>query len=102
MARIADQTISGKLAKQVLELMWGSEDVADEVIEREGLKQISDTGALEKMIDQLMADNVDQVEQYRAGKTKMMGYFVGQLMKQTQGKANPQELNKLLESKLKE
>ncbi len=101
-ARIADQTISGKLAKQVLELMWGSEDVADEVIEREGLKQISDTGALEKMIDQLMADNVDQVEQYRAGKTKMMGYFVGQLMKQTQGKANPQELNKLLESKLKE
>ncbi|MGB1701640.1 MAG: Asp-tRNA(Asn)/Glu-tRNA(Gln) amidotransferase subunit GatB [Cycloclasticus sp.] len=101
-ARIADQTISGKLAKQVLELMWGSEDVADEVIEREGLKQISDTGALEKMIDQLMADNVAQVEQYRAGKTKMMGYFVGQLMKQTQGKANPQELNKLLESKLKE
>lgn len=101
-ARIADQTISGKIAKQVLELMWGSEDVADEVIEREGLKQISDTGALEKMIDQLMADNVDQVEQYRAGKTKMMGYFVGQLMKQTQGKANPQELNKLLESKLKE
>ena len=101
-ARIADQTISGKIAKQVLELMWGSEDVADEVIEREGLKQISDTGALEKMIDQLMADNVAQVEQYRAGKTKMMGYFVGQLMKQTQGKANPQELNKLLESKLKE
>ena len=101
-ARIADQTISGKIAKQVLELMWGSEDVADEVIEREGLKQISDTGALEKLIDQLMADNVAQVEQYRAGKTKMMGYFVGQLMKQTQGKANPQELNKLLESKLKE
>jgi len=101
-ARIADQTISGKIAKQVLELMWGSEDAADEVIEREGLKQISDTGALEKMIDQLMADNVAQVEQYRAGKTKMMGYFVGQLMKQTQGKANPQELNKLLESKLKE
>ncbi|MEE4291003.1 MAG: Asp-tRNA(Asn)/Glu-tRNA(Gln) amidotransferase subunit GatB [Cycloclasticus sp.] len=100
--RIADQTISGKIAKQVLELMWSSEHSADELIEREGLKQISDTGALEKMIDQLMADNMDQVEQFRAGKTKMIGFFVGQLMKQTQGKANPQELNKLLQSKLKE
>ncbi|MBV1913607.1 MAG: Asp-tRNA(Asn)/Glu-tRNA(Gln) amidotransferase GatCAB subunit B, partial [Cycloclasticus sp.] len=99
---IADQTISGKIAKQVLELMWSSEHSADELIEREGLKQISDTGALEKMIDQLMADNMDQVEQFRAGKTKMIGFFVGQLMKQTQGKANPQELNKLLQSKLKE
>lgn len=100
--RIADQTISGKIAKQVLELMWSSEHFTDELIEREGLKQISDTGALEKMIDQLMADNMDQVEQFRAGKTKMIGFFVGQLMKQTQGKANPQELNKLLQSKLKE
>ena len=99
--RIADKTISGKIAKQVLEFMWNSQDVADDVIEREGLKQISDTGALENMIDQLMADNAQQVEQYRAGKTKMIGFFVGQLMKQTQGKANPQELNKLLESKLK-
>ena len=99
--RIADKTISGKIAKQVLEFMWNSQDVADDVIEREGLKQISDTGALEKMIDQLMADNAQQVEQYRSGKTKMIGFFVGQLMKQTQGKANPQELNKLLESKLK-
>jgi len=100
--RIADKTISGKIAKQVLELMWNSNDFADAIIEREGLKQISDTGELEKMIDQLMAENTAQVEQYRAGKTKMMGFFVGQLMKQTQGKANPQELNKLLQSKLKE
>lgn len=99
--RIADQTISGKIAKQVFEFMWNSEDSADDIVEREGLKQISDTGALEKMIDQLMADNVAQVEQFRAGKTKMMGFFVGQLMKQTQGKANPQELNKLLQAKLK-
>jgi len=99
--RIADQTISGKIAKQVFEFMWNSEDSADEIIEREGLKQISDTGALEKMIDQLMADNEAQVEQFRAGKTKVMGFFVGQLMKQTQGKANPQELNKLLQAKLK-
>lgn len=100
-SRVADQTISGKIAKQVFELMWSSEDSADEIIEREGLKQISDTGALEKMIDQLMADNTAQVEQFRAGKTKMLGFFVGQLMKQTQGKANPQELNKLLQAKLK-
>jgi len=100
-SRIADQTISGKIAKKVFELMWSSDDSADEIIEREGLKQISDTGALEKMIDQLMADNTAQVEQFRAGKTKMLGFFVGQLMKQTQGKANPQELNKLLQEKLK-
>ena len=62
--------------------------------------QISDTAELEAMIDQLMADNAAQVEQFRAGKTKVMGFFVGQLMKQTQGKANPQELNKLLKEKL--
>ncbi|MEW5057989.1 MAG: Asp-tRNA(Asn)/Glu-tRNA(Gln) amidotransferase subunit GatB [Cycloclasticus sp.] len=99
-SRIADQTISGKIAKQVFELMWSSDDSADDIIEREGLKQISDSGELEKMIDQLMAQNVAQVEQFRAGKTKMMGFFVGQLMKQTQGKANPQELNKLLLAKL--
>jgi len=99
-SRIADQTISGKIAKQVFELMWSSDDSADDIIEREGLKQISDSGELEKMIDQLMAQNVAQVEQFRAGKTKMLGFFVGQLMKQTQGKANPQELNKLLLAKL--
>lgn len=99
--RISDQTISGKIAKRVFELMWSSTDSADIIIEREGLKQISDSGELEKMIDQLMADNMSQVEQFREGKTKVMGFFVGQLMKQTQGKANPQELNKLLEAKLK-
>ncbi|MBQ0724781.1 MAG: Asp-tRNA(Asn)/Glu-tRNA(Gln) amidotransferase subunit GatB [Cycloclasticus sp.] len=99
--RISDQTISGKIAKRVFELMWGSTDSADTIIEREGLKQISDSGELEKMIDQLMADNMSQVEQFREGKTKVMGFFVGQLMKQTQGKANPQELNKLLQAKLK-
>ncbi len=98
--RISDQTISGKIAKRVFELMWGSIDSADTIIDREGLKQISDSGELEKMIDQLMADNMSQVEQFREGKTKVMGFFVGQLMKQTQGKANPQELNKLLQAKL--
>tara|TARA_R110002074_G_scaffold54746_1_gene136309 strand:- start:10017 stop:11450 length:1434 start_codon:yes stop_codon:yes gene_type:complete len=99
--RIVDQTISGKIAKQVFELMWDTEDLADDIIELKGLKQISDSGELEKMIDQLMADNMPQVEQFRAGKTKVMGFFVGQLMKQTQGKANPQEINKLLQTKLK-
>jgi aspartyl-tRNA(Asn)/glutamyl-tRNA(Gln) amidotransferase subunit B len=101
-ARIADNTISGKIAKKVFELMWKSTDSADEIIEREGLKQISDTGELEKIIDQLMADNQAQVEQFRAGKTKVLGFFVGSIMKQTQGKANPQEVNKLLQQKLKE
>jgi len=99
--RIVDQTISGKIAKQVFELMWNTDDLADEIIELKGLKQISDSGELEKMIDQLMADNMSQVEQFRAGKTKVMGFFVGQLMTQTQGKANPQEINKLLQAKLK-
>ncbi|MDX2425148.1 MAG: Asp-tRNA(Asn)/Glu-tRNA(Gln) amidotransferase subunit GatB [Cycloclasticus sp.] len=99
--RIVDQTISGKIAKQVFELMWDTEELADDIIELKGLKQISDSGELEKMIDQLMADNMPQVEQFRAGKTKVMGFFVGQLMKQTQGKANPQEINKLLQAKLK-
>jgi aspartyl-tRNA(Asn)/glutamyl-tRNA(Gln) amidotransferase subunit B len=99
--RIADQTISGKIAKQVFEQLWQSDVTADEVIEREGLMQISDTGELEKIIDQLMADNQAQVEQFRAGKTKVLGFFVGSIMKQTQGKANPQEVNKLLQQKLK-
>jgi aspartyl-tRNA(Asn)/glutamyl-tRNA(Gln) amidotransferase subunit B len=99
--RIADQTISGKIAKDVFEEMWKGDETADQVIDRKGLKQISDSGALEKIIDQLMADNQPQVEQFRAGKTKMLGFFVGGVMKQTQGKANPQEVNRLLQEKLK-
>lgn len=99
--RIADGTISGKIAKLVFERLWTSDSTADEVIEREGLMQISDTGELEKIIDQLILDNPAQVEQFRAGKTKVLGFFVGSIMKQTQGKANPQEVNKILQSKLK-
>jgi aspartyl-tRNA(Asn)/glutamyl-tRNA(Gln) amidotransferase subunit B len=99
---IADQTISGKIAKVVFEKLWNSEATADEIIEQDGLKQISDTGALEKIIDQLMLDNEDQVAQFRAGKTKVLGFFVGSIMKQTQGKANPQQVNHLLQEKLKE
>jgi len=101
LVRIADQTISGKIAKEVFEELWNGDEAADEVIDRKGLKQISDSGALEKIIDQIMADNQPQVEQFRAGKTKMLGFFVGSVMKQTQGKANPQEVNRLLQQKLK-
>ena len=99
---IADQTISGKIAKVVFEKLWNSEATADEIIEQDGLKQISDTGALEKIIDQLMLDNEDQVAQFRTGKTKVLGFFVGSIMKQTQGKANPQQVNQLLQKKLKD
>ena len=100
LSRISDQTISGKIAKQVFELMWRSEDTADQVIEAKGLKQISDTDALEKIIDEILANSPAQVEQYRNGNEKIIGFFVGQVMKQTQGKANPQQVNQLLREKL--
>ena len=99
--RIADNTISGKTAKQVFTMMWDSEDSADSIIEREGLVQITDTGAIEAIIDAVIAANPVAVEQFQAGKEKALGALVGQIMKQTQGKANPAEVNKLLISKLK-
>ena len=98
--RINDQTISGKIAKQVFELMWQSEATADEIIAEKGLKQITDTGAIEAIIDKIIADNPDQVEQYLSGKDKVFGFFVGQVMKEMQGKANPAEVNKMLKAKL--
>jgi aspartyl-tRNA(Asn)/glutamyl-tRNA(Gln) amidotransferase subunit B len=100
LARISDQTISGKIAKQVFEFMWHSEATADDIISEKGLKQITDTGAIEVIIDQLIADNPDQVEQYLSGKDKVFGFFVGQVMKALQGKANPAEVNKVLKTKL--
>ena len=99
--RIADNTISGKIAKQVFEAMWNGEGDADTVIEKKGLKQITDTGAIEKIIDEIIANNQDQVEQYRSGKDKVFGFFVGQVMKASKGKANPQQVNQLLKDKLK-
>jgi len=99
--RIADNTISGKIAKQVFEAMWRGEGDADAVIEAKGLKQITDSGAIEAIIDQVIADNPKQVEQFRAGKEKLLGFFVGQVMKVTQGKAGPAEVNKILLGKLK-
>ncbi len=98
--RIDDGTISGKLAKQVFEAMWNGEGSADEVIESKGLRQITDVTAIEGIIDGILASNPKQIEQYRAGQTKLLGFFVGQVMKATQGKANPGQVNELLRKKL--
>ncbi len=98
--RIQDSTISGKIAKEVFEAMWQGEGDADTVIEARGLKQITDSGAIEPVIDDIIANNPGQVEQYRGGKDKLFGFFVGQVMKATQGKANPQQVNELLKQKL--
>jgi aspartyl-tRNA(Asn)/glutamyl-tRNA(Gln) amidotransferase subunit B len=98
--RIADNTISGKIAKEVLEAMWAGEGDADAVIAKKGLKQITDSGAIEKAIDEVIAKNPKQLEQYRAGKEALFGFFVGQVMKATQGKANPAQVNELLKKKL--
>jgi aspartyl-tRNA(Asn)/glutamyl-tRNA(Gln) amidotransferase subunit B len=99
--RILDNTISGKIAKEVFEAMFAGEGDADSIIEKKGLKQITDTGALEKAVEQVMAANPKQLEQYRAGKDTLLGFFVGQVMKATGGKANPAEVNRLLAAKLK-
>jgi len=99
--RISDNTISGKIAKTVFEAIWNGEGTADEIIEKKGLKQVTDTGLIEKVIDEIMSNNQGQVEQYRSGKEKVFGFFVGQTMKATQGKANPQQVNELLKKKLK-
>jgi aspartyl-tRNA(Asn)/glutamyl-tRNA(Gln) amidotransferase subunit B len=100
LARIADNTISGNIAKQVFEELWQSTATVDDIIEAKGLKQITDTGAIEAIIDQIIAANAKQVEQYRGGNEKMFGFFVGQVMKAMQGKANPAEVNKILNAKL--
>jgi len=100
LARISDNTISGKIAKQVFELLWQSPANADDIIAEQGLTQISDTGAIVAIIDKIIADNPSQVEQYRSGKDKMFAFFVGQVMKAMQGKANPAEVNKMLKEKL--
>ncbi len=100
LARIADNTISGKLAKEVFEAMWAGAGDADAVIEKKGLKQITDSGAIEKAVDEIIAANPKQLEQYRAGKETLFGFFVGQVMKATQGKANPAQVNELLKKKL--
>jgi len=99
--RIADKTISGKIAKEVFEAMWNGEGDADAIIDKQGLKQITDSGAIEGIIDAVIANNPNQLAQYRDGKEKLMGFFVGQVMKASKGKANPGQVNQLLKAKLK-
>ena len=101
LARIVDQTISGKIAKEVFEAMWSDGKSADAIIEASGLKQITDSGAIEGVIDAVIAANPKQLADYRSGKDKLFGFFVGQVMKATGGKANPAQLNELLQAKLK-
>jgi aspartyl-tRNA(Asn)/glutamyl-tRNA(Gln) amidotransferase subunit B len=99
--RIADNTISNNIAKKVFEALWNGEGAsADEVIEKQGLKQITDSGAIEKIIDEVLAANQKSVEEFRAGKEKAFNALVGQAMKATKGKANPQQVNDLLKKKL--
>ena len=99
-ARITDGTISGRIAKDVFALMLESGADPDQVIEEKGFKQVSDTGAIEAMIDAVLADNADKVAEYRGGKDKLFGFFVGQVMKASQGQANPGVVNGLLKQKL--
>ena len=98
--RIEDETISGKIAKEVFEAMWAGEGDADAVIEARGLRQITDTGSVEAVIREVIAANPGQLEQYRSGKDKLFGFFVGQVMKATGGKANPALVNELLKKLL--
>ena len=97
---MADNTISGKIAKEVLEAMWDEGATADSIIDARGWRQITDESAIERAIDATMAANPSQLADYRAGKEKLFGFFVGQVMKATQGKANPARLNELLKRKL--
>jgi len=99
-SRITDNTISGKIAKDVFRLMWDEKRSVDEIIKDQGLEQMTDVRALELVIDEIIAKNLDQVEQFKNGNTKLLGFFVGQVMKATQGKANPKQVNQILNDKL--
>jgi aspartyl-tRNA(Asn)/glutamyl-tRNA(Gln) amidotransferase subunit B len=101
LARVADNTISGKIAKDVFEAMWAGEGSASEIIEARGLRQITDASAIEAVVDAVIAANPGQAAEYRAGKDKLLGFFVGQVMKDTRGKANPAEVNRILKERLK-
>lgn len=102
--RIEDNTISGKIAKTVFEAMWNGEGNADQIIEAKGLKQVTDSGAIEALVDEVIANSPSQVENYRnaddSKRPKMLGYFVGQVMKASKGQANPKQVNEILLSKL--
>ena len=100
LTRIHDNTISGKLAKQVFEAMWQGEGSADDVIAAKDLKQITDSAAIEAIVDKVIAANPRQVADYKAGKDRLIGFFVGQVMKETRGQANPGQVNEILKAKL--
>jgi len=102
--RMIDNTLTAKLAREVFQLLWGSpsikESAVDEIIEAKGLKQVSDSGAIEALVDEIIAANADKVAEYRSGKDKLFGFFVGLAMKASKGKANPAQLNEILKQKL--
>ena len=98
--KISDNTISGKIAKDVFKLMWKGKGSVEEIIENQGLKQITDIDALESIIDEVVNNNTLQVQQFKDGNSKLLGFFVGQVMKATNGKANPKQVNKILNDKL--
>ena len=98
--RIEDNTISGKIAKEVFEAMWAGDGDADTVIDKKGLKQITDSSAIEALVDEVIANNPGQAAEFKAGKEQLMGFFVGQVMKASKGKANPGQVNQLLKQKL--
>ena len=98
--RIHDKTLSGKTAKQVFAALWDKQGKVDDIIEKQGLKQITDTGAIEAIVDEVIANCPDQVQQYKDGNDKVIGFLVGQVMQKSQGKANPQMANQLLKEKL--
>ena len=102
LSRIEDSTISGKIAKEIFEEMWNSKKSPDEIIEEKGLKQVTDSSEIKKVINQVLEQNQSHLEQYKSGKEKLFGFFVGQVMKVSRGKANPEQVNKLLEERLKE
>ena len=98
--RIEDGTISGKIAKEIFEKLWSSDNEVDEIIQSEGLEQVTDDKEIESMIDKVINNNPEQLEQYRSGKDRLFGFFVGQVMKASQGKANPKQVNDILRKKL--
>ena len=98
--RIADGTLSGRMGKEVLEALWNGEGAVDEIIEARGLRQISDAGAIEALVEEVIAGHPEQVAQFRDGKVKVVGFLVGQVMKASRGKADPRQVNEMLRSKL--
>tara|TARA_Y100001936_G_C16075193_1_gene673552 strand:+ start:835 stop:2295 length:1461 start_codon:yes stop_codon:yes gene_type:complete len=100
--RILDNTISGKIAKEIFEIMWETSHDPDKIIEEKGLKQVTDTSEIEKLIDLVLEQNPKQLSDLKSGKDKLFGFFVGQVMKASKGKANPSQVNKILKEKLEE